>query len=148
MAFDPRTHASAHFSWKELACKDWLHTAFPHDWRDDRGRPLAEELERIRQRLSWALDRDCPLYVNSAYRTLVHNTDVNGRAHSQHLEGRAADVSCPHDCSFDVFRQAVLDAASDSVSRIRYIKVYRDQGFIHLDIRPTKKLVVDEGRDT
>lgn len=144
MAYDPRVMASAHFSWREFACKNWQRTAYPADWREDRGRPLAAELETIRDMLVRRLGRDVPLSLTSVYRTEAYNAEVGGRPKSQHIEGRAADVGCPFGCPFSTFREIVLNAAQTGGSRIRYVKVYPHQGFIHLDIRPTKKLVIEE----
>lgn len=148
MAFDARLYASPHISWKELACKDYFHTPYPNDWREDRGRVLAAELERIRARCSALRGVDTPLLITSAYRTLAHNQACRGRPRSEHLEGRAADVQCPFGLSYADFRQAVLDAAQESDSRIRYLQFYPDQGFVHLDIRPiTRLIIMDPSKD-
>jgi uncharacterized protein YcbK (DUF882 family) len=135
---------SHHFSWAEFACKDYLHAPYPLDWRVDRAVPLAMELERLRALLSHWLQRDVPLYLDSVFRTAAHNKAVGGKRLSQHLEGRAADVRCPHGCTSKMFREAILAVAEEPDSRIRYVKFYPHQGFAHLDIRPTAKLSIEE----
>ena len=35
---------------------------------------------------------DQPIHVASGFRCSVHNRQIGGSAHSQHLEGRAADI--------------------------------------------------------
>jgi uncharacterized protein YcbK (DUF882 family) len=82
--------------------------------------------------------------LTSVFRTPDYNKECGGVKGSQHLAGRAADVSCPFGLTFDQFRDGVLGIAGRNVSRIRYVKAYRHQGFIHLDIRPTEELVVED----
>jgi len=139
----PPPTPSLHFDWFEFACKDYYYTAYPEDLRVSRGVPLANELERVRAWLSAALHRDCPLFLDSVYRTVAHNKAMGGRPKSQHLDGRAADVRCPHGCTYALFRQAIDAVAAEPDSRIRYLCFYPNQGFAHLDIRPTKTLVVE-----
>lgn len=144
MAYDARLYASPHFSWREFACHNWQRTAYPADWREDRGRPLALELERIRARVSQTLGKDTPLWLNSVYRTPDWNQEVGGRSRSRHLEGEAADCQCPFGCTYDQFREAVLGAAREPGSLIRYICFYPHQGFAHIDIRKRQSLLVEE----
>ena len=139
----PRT-PSLHFDWDEFGCHDYMHTPYPVDIRIDRGVRLANELERLRALLSSRLHRDCPLWLDSVYRTLAHNTFVCGRPRSQHLAGRAADVRCPYGCTYGMFRNAIDVVAAEPDSLIRYVCCYPNQGFAHLDIRPTSRLVVEE----
>ena len=106
--------------------------------------PLANELEYLRERCGQIVGAEVFLILDSVYRTTAHNTAVGGRKRSQHLEGRAADVRTPHGMSWEQFRQAVLDVAHRADSKIRYLKFYPHQGFAHLDIRLTTRLVVEE----
>lgn len=144
MAYDPRTHASPHFAWREFACHNWQRTAYPADWREDRGRALAEELERLRARLGQIRGQEMPLILNSVFRTEDYNREVGGRPRSKHLEGLASDCQCPFGMTYAQFREAILDTAHQNDSRIRYIKFYPHQGFAHLDIRERKTLLIEE----
>lgn len=144
MAYDARLYASPHFRWREFACRDWQHTPYPEDWRETRGRVLAVELEAIRAWLCAVMRRDVPLVLTSVYRTAAHNRECGGVRYSQHLYGRAADVQCPFGVTFADFREAVVGVAQREASKVRYIKVYRHQGFIHLDLRDQAALVIQE----
>ena len=143
-SFNPQTHVSPNFSWAEFACRDYFHTPYPQDWRDDRAVPLAAELEALRERCAQIACCEVYLILNSCFRTVAHNALVGGKKRSMHLEGRAADVMCPHGMTYDQFRQALLDVAHRQASKIRYLKFYPHQGFAHLDIRLTTRFVVEE----
>ncbi len=69
-----------------------------------------------------------PLTINSGYRTVEHNEEINGNSNSSHLRGYAVDIAC-----------------NDSVSRLKIIKSALRVGFrrigvgetfIHLDTDP------------
>lgn len=136
--------ASSHFAWKEFACHDWQHTPYPEDWRESRGRALANELEAIRTWLGAVKGREIPLRLTSVFRTAAFNREIGGVPRSQHIAGRAADIQCPFGCSFDEFREAVLGVAQRRESKIRYVKIYPHQGFIHVDCREQPALVIQE----
>ena len=137
MMFDSSTHASIHLRWSELACKDAIGTPYPLDWREDRGRLLAVEFERIRAAVGQSIT------VTSAYRTQAHNKAQGGKPRSQHLQGRALDLACPHGLAFEGFRSSLLRALGADDSLVRYACVYPAHGFIHIDIRPAAKLLVE-----
>lgn len=132
---------SAHLSWAELACHDLLQTPYPINWREDRAKKLAFAFEWVRQAIG-----GLPLFVVSGYRTPSWNAHVGGARYSQHVQGRAVDLSPPRGVSLDELHQIVLDVAHgvrypyDDSWLIRGVGRYGT--FIHLDIRPTAKLVV------
>lgn len=135
---------SEHFPWHEFACQDRLRTPYPLDWRQDRAVILAGELERIRARIG-------PFRPMSVYRTWDHHVDIyrslrppqEPPRHSQHLAGRAADVPAPPDMRWAEFRAAIVAAAEEPGSQIRYLKFYRRQRFAHVDVRPTTTLKIE-----
>lgn len=135
--FDGSTHASAHLRWSELACHDAIGTPYPLDARETRGWALAVEFERIRASVGQSI------LVLSAFRTPAHNKAQGGKPRSQHMQGRALDLACPHGLPFDIFRTAVLRAIGSEDSLVRYACVYPAHGFIHIDIRPAEKLVIE-----
>ena len=135
--FDRSTHASVHLPWSELACHDEVGTPYPLDWRESRGRALAVEFERVRAAVGQSIR------VTSAYRTPAHNKTQGGKPRSQHMQGRALDLACPHGLPFEAFRSAVLLAIGAEDSLVRYACVYPAHGFIHIDIRPAAALAVE-----
>ena len=53
---------------------------------------LAQNLQVIRDELTSKIGKDCPININSAYRTSSHNREIGGSTRSQHLRGTAADI--------------------------------------------------------
>jgi len=124
------TGPSTHLTWTELACKDG--TPYPAEWRETRAVDLAHAFERVR-----AACGGHPLTVLSAYRSPAHNRAIGGAPKSQHVEGRAVDVRPPAGMAVETF--AMLIKANAAAWGIRGVGVYRT--FVHLDTRPTTRLV-------
>lgn len=110
-----------HFPARELACRAPVGDP-------DRGLVFVrsealDKLERLRAAMG-----DAPLMVRSAYRTPRHNARVNGGRRSQHLTGRAFDVSTDNVDASRLMREA---------RRLGFNGVgsYPDKRFVHLDIR-------------
>lgn len=88
-----------------------------------------EEALDALERLRTALGR--PMIVNSAYRTAAHNKAVGGAPHSQHMLGKAFDVSMAnHDPA-----QFVKEARR---AGFRGIGLYPRSNFIHVDVGPER----------
>ncbi len=133
---------SDHLTWKELACKDG--TTYPMKWRVTRAIDLAIVFEYIRAMYGK------PITVNSAYRTPSYNSKLEGAAlKSQHTEGRALDLRPPKGISIERFGRDIRRLADDmwadptAPDLIGGIGYYRT--FIHVDIRPGKRLAVWKG---
>ena len=98
-----------------------------------------------------------PLYVTSGYRTPEHNRKVGGRPQSQHLQGRAVDVSVFSaklrmgldgwriaELNTDELASLALRMHRDGEIRVGGIGLYHSkelgktwrQPFLHLDVRP------------
>lgn len=71
---------------------------------------------------------DEPIYINSAFRCKKHNRDVGGKRNSQHLLGKAADIS--------VRGWRPTDVAELAEPLFRGIGIYKT--FNHLDTRDGK----------
>lgn len=71
---------SDHFSRREFACKDGC-------GRDTIDTETLDVLEEVRGHFGK------PVLVHSGYRCMKHNKAVGGAVNSQHLYGRAADIS-------------------------------------------------------
>jgi len=71
------------FSLSEFDCKDG--TEMPSELLTN-VLELAESLQELREILN------SPIRINSAYRSLQHNSKIGGSTNSQHLFGKAADI--------------------------------------------------------
>ena len=128
------TGPSKHLTWNELACKDG--TPYPEEWRLNRAIQLAEIFEEIRFTCSGK-----SIKVLSAYRTPEWNHKIGGARHSQHMEGRALDLKSPDNMSLIAFYHIIKELAS--VMSIKGLGKYKT--FVHIDIRPSDRLVVWSG---
>lgn len=125
---------SRHFAYGEFTSHDGA--SYPPEWIDERLQPLCEMLDAIRD--LWG----GPLVVVSGYRSPAYNERLRARSsgvaeHSQHPQGRAADI-------------APVPATRESVARLAAIvdgMIGRGQlpqlgGFgryplwVHVDVRP------------
>lgn len=126
----PSDQITPHFTWREFACHDG--TAVPLDVRD-RTTVLCEQLEVLRSELG------CPLQVLSGYRTPGWNAHEGGARHSQHVEGRAADVRASGRSPEEV-HQAVLRLIASGRVRDGGVGYYPDNttrhGWVHYDVGP------------
>lgn len=125
---------STHLSWKELACKDG--TPYPYEWRDSRAILLGEIFELIRRECG-----DKPIVVISAFRTPEHNKKIKGARHSQHLQGRGLDLFPPNGMSTNRFHTKIRSLVSSTIIR----GIGRYNTFIHVDIRPSDRLITWRG---
>ena len=128
---------SAHLLWTELACHDQWRTPYPLVWRDTRGTELAELFEAFR---AWC--GGDPLIVLSAYRTPEWNRLKKGAKRSQHIEGRALDLTRHGWTAFHLYREARAFAESYP-HLVGGIGQYPT--FVHLDMRETARLVAWQG---
>lgn len=131
------THISPHLSLGELACRDG--TPYPQAFIDDgRAHRLAAVFEVIRAGCGGK-----PIAVLSAYRSPAHNRKVGGAKNSQHLHGRALDLRPPAGWRVSAFYARVLDLARTEIADIKGVGFYRT--FVHVDIRPSARLVTWNG---
>ena len=106
---------------------------YPTEWIEERLRPLCEQLEIIRKALG-----DMSIRVISGYRSPAYNKAIGGADKSQHMEGRAADIVVPGRQASEV-HALILQLSKDKKIKIGGLGDYSN--FVHVDIRPTKKLV-------
>lgn len=129
---------SPHLFWSELACNDG--TPYPLQWRTDPTRLIA--LAAVFERLRAAVGE--PLLVHSAYRTPAYNRRIGGARLSQHLEGRALDLSPTRGrITLDELWNVARALATDDV-RLRGLGRY--SSFLHIDVRRSPRLVVWDSR--
>lgn len=86
---------------------------------------LVEKLQELRNILK------TPLIINSAYRCPERNKQVGGAENSQHLYGKAVDVSIENiDASIETIAEIADELGFDGIG------LYNT--FIHLDVRGSK----------
>lgn len=125
------TGPSKHLTWKELACKNGI--AYPNRFiLDGRVFKLAAVFEDIRG--LWGK----PITIHSAYRTPEYNKKIGGARASQHMQGRALDLAPPEGVTLNQFYDAIK--ANVNEFGIRGLGKYKT--FVHVDIRPSDRLVV------
>lgn len=116
-----------HFSLDEFQSHDGQ--AYPSGWIVERLKPLCDVLEAVRRACG-----DRPMYVVSGYRSPTHNAAVGGAQHSQHMEGRAADVTVDGLAPSDI-HAAVLGLYRDGqIPQLGGLGLY--VGWVHVDVRP------------
>jgi uncharacterized protein YcbK (DUF882 family) len=114
------------FNIAEFGCRDG--TAVPHKYLPN-VQALAENLQIIRDALGE------PLHINSAYRTSTYNKKVGGAANSQHLLGKASDLTCKTKRPKEL---AAIIEKLIAAKKINQGGVGIYPGFVHYDIRGTK----------
>lgn len=76
-----------------------------------------------------------PMHINSGYRTIYKNQEVNGRPNSAHLEGIAADVHCNNSRDRHDMVKAFIEAGFSRLG-IANTFIHVDSGDIHSDKDP------------
>ncbi len=102
---------------------------------------LVEQLQRFRDLIYVSTGVEIPISVTCGCRCLPHNKAVGGTDKSFHTKGIAGDITFGK-------RLPVLAAGRIAYLGVKFgfikfgaIGVYPDRNFIHLDIRPGKRLV-------
>jgi len=81
----------------------WLSEFLHSDYATRHGidnSPGPDELENLRNVLGPGMDRvrdllGCPIFISSGYRAPLVNSGIRGARNSQHVQGLAADFTCP-----------------------------------------------------
>ena len=114
---------SEHFSEAELACHGTT-CGSGHGCHVNGCQPeLLTALEEFRALVGK------PVHIDDAYRCPVHNAEVHGAAHSQHLQGIAADISV------EGMTPAELEAVARQVPIIHGIGRADHADYLHVDVR-------------
>lgn len=109
---------SKNFRVREFACRDGSDAVLV-------AAGLVDLLQRIRDHF------DRPVVIHSGYRTAAYNTKVGGASRSQHLYGRAADISIDGVTPLEIaqYAEALLPKSGG-------IGLYRT--FAHVDVRASR----------
>lgn len=124
---------SEHFKTEEFHCKSGA--PYPKGWEQNRLAVLCAELEIIRKEFG-----DKAVTIISGYRTPAWNKRVGGSRYSQHMEGRAADITIAGVPARKVAAKVLEMVKSGRLNVIKGVGSYRK--FTHVDIRPSARLVV------
>ena len=114
------------FNLKEFASKDGAVTPEPVI---KNLQELAENLQMLRDFLGISL------HINSGYRSPAHNKKVGGAKFSQHVEGKAADISSSK-FTPDQIHAAILKLISEGKMKDSGLGIY--DSFVHYDVRDNK----------
>lgn len=82
-----------------------------------------------------------PLRVNSGVRCPEHNRRVGGVSNSQHLLGKAADITWTGKAATLYALIYTLYKAGE-IPHLGYVKLYRGKNFVHVDVRTPKSNLV------
>ena len=107
---------SEHFSASEFAC--------PHCGECKISPRLIAALEHLRA------FSGVPIHVHSGYRCPVHNEQIGGKPHSEHMVGEAADITVGKHTTGEMLRLAerIPEFCNGGIG------LY-SEGFIHVDVR-------------
>lgn len=110
---------------------------YPNEWIESRLVPLCNVLEILRNEL-----RGMPIKVISGYRSFEwnkrhHEKHPGAVIHSQHCEGRAADIQVQWFQPLDVHR-TVINLYERKLIAIGGLGLY--ESFVHIDIREGSEL--------
>ena len=110
------------FSERELACKGTDECEMNEEFM--------EKLVKLRKKFNR------PMVISSGYRSLAHNSAINGARHSPHLFGRAVDVVCYGKDAYTLIGMAMQYGMTGIGVQQRGDYESR---FIHLDDMPKSK---------
>jgi len=111
------------FSKAEFDCRDG--SEMPDSVLDN-VKLIAEQLQILRDFVG------VPITVNSGYRSPTYNTKIKGAKRSQHLLGKAADITIEGMRAIDVYK-LVTKLINDGKLQIGGLGMY--SSFTHLDVR-------------
>jgi len=119
-------HVTPNFAVEEFHCHSG--ELYPSLWIVERLRPLCLVLERLREELGHR-----SITIVSGYRSPSHNAAVGGAKQSQHMAGRAADITADgveppavHAALLALFRSGAIEIGG--------LGLY--PGWVHVDVRP------------
>ena len=116
-----------HFTWEEAKCKDG--TEVPEDLRGN-VISVASNIETLRKALGGV-----PINVHSWYRTKSYNAKIGGALNSQHLQGKAVDISTKEFTPLEI-KNTIEELIKDGKMNEGGIGLYKT--FVHYDIRGIK----------
>ena len=98
-------------------------------------RDVIENIFKLSDELQVLRDLNNAIHINSAYRCKKHNSSIGSKDTSQHVLGKAADITIK-----DMSPSEVVDAIENSISekKVKFGGLGRYNTFTHVDIRDNK----------
>lgn len=124
-----------HFRSEEFdqpARHDFQREPYPEKWHATRLRVLCDVLEVIRKEIS------CPIKIVSGYRSEAYNKKIGGARHSQHVQGRAADIQSAALGAGALHDMVLYCYKTGKLPFLGGLGLYPT--FVHVDVRPTTRL--------
>lgn len=111
---------------------DWL----MRDFHRDKVAPIDRELLDLLHRLAWRVETRKPFHILSGYRTVATNRLLReegwgAAVHSEHLQGKAADI-CISGVRLKHLRRAALSL------KVGGVGTYWHDHFVHVDVGPVR----------
>lgn len=97
-------------------------------------RNVIENIFKLVDQLQIVRDIYGPLNVNSAYRCESHNKSIGSNSSSQHVLGKAADITA--ELTPDELADAIEEDINNNI--VKFGGLGRYNTFTHVDIRPNK----------
>ena len=126
-----------HFKLSEFDCKDG--TPYPAEWIEERLKPLANMLEKIREHVGH------PITIVCGYRSPVYNEELRKRGlegesgktgvaeDSQHPKGNAADIKSYGMRTDDLHNMILSMWLGGLLPELGGLALYIWHGFVHVD---------------
>ena len=127
-----------HFDTAEFRQRAWSKgpaVEYPKEWLKERLTPLCLALEVLREELDGKA-----MHILSGYRSEAFNKAISGAKLSQHVQGRAADVTVAGVPATRVWAVLQSLVGQGVIPQVRGIGLYTKQNFVHIDVRPTVQL--------
>lgn len=125
LEYDAKMKSLQKYAGVKFSLDEFLYsqTAWHMNLKNEPNREQMENLCRLVSEVLYKarLSVRMPIYVNSGFRSAALNNAVGGAAHSYHMQGRAADVTCPY-----------LDKLYRTLEKLPHLELIQYKTFIHV----------------
>lgn len=133
---NPAAKVTKHFAVKD-ACRldQWNRLATADDGMDTaKLTTLCEKMEEVRDVLSAALGRECPIDVHCMFRSVDYNKLIGGSKNSPHIACEACDFSCSPELTI----QQIKDILEPKLAELGIRMERGTTTWVHIDVHPVK----------
>ena len=132
---------NSHLYWSEVQCTD--DTSYPEDLRPRLLSVVVPAWMAIRAEVCRVVGRDTPITVTSFYRTVKYNKAIGGVTNSRHIHGDAWDSTATPGLPVLAYGVLVARLARQRPELlICGVGLYLEDGIVHTDCRPEKKVML------